>query len=170
MSGAHGLQFPYSPETIKNVPIYLTSDFGMRYNVETKETKMHYGIDLQSKEGTPICAAERGKVIKIGWEPNGAGRYVIIDHGHEVYTVYMHLQKDSVSKNGISEGTEVKAGQVIGNEGNTGGTYGETGVHLHFEVRLGGNHTKYAVDPKQKVFPWMQSMKKDLNNPIKFPI
>lgn len=170
LSGEVGLQFPYSPETIKNKPIYFTSDYGMRYHTKLKETRMHFGLDFHSGAGTPICAAGDGKVIKVGWQPGGAGRYITIDHGNNVYTLYMHLQKDSPSNNGISEGTQVKAGQVIGNEGNTGLNMGSSGIHLHFEVRIGGNESKYAVDPKQKVFPWMQGMKKDSNNPIKFPI
>lgn len=170
LTGDLGLQFPYSPDTIKNTPIYFTSDFGMRYNTNTKETSMHCGLDFHSGAGTPICAAGAGTVIKVGWQPDGAGRYITIDHGNNLFTLYMHMQKDSPSKHNISEGTKVKAGQVIGNEGNTGLNMGATGIHLHFEVRNGGNQSKFAIDPKQKVFPWMAGMKKSDSTPIKFPV
>ncbi|MCY7865935.1 M23 family metallopeptidase [Bacillus spizizenii] len=170
LSGDSGLQFPYSPETIKSKPIYFTSDFGMRYHTKKNEYIMHCGLDFHSGAGTPIVAAGDGKVIKVDWQPNGAGRYITIDHGNNTYTLYMHLQKDSPSQAGISVGKRVKAGQVIGKEGNTGLNMGATGVHVHFEVRIGGNESKYAVDPKKDIFPWMAGMKKDSNNPIKFPI
>lgn len=170
LTGKYGLTFPYPLDVIKNKKIYFTSDFGLRKLAHERQARMHFGLDFHSGAGTPIVAAGNGKVIKVGWQPSGAGRYVTIDHGNNVYTLYMHLEKDSPARHGIKEGVQVKQGQIIGNESNTGISVGATGIHLHFEVRIGGNQSKYAVDPKKEIFPWMQGMKKSTTKPMKFPI
>lgn len=170
LKGGKGLQFPYSPQTIKNKKIYFTSDFGMRVLRSGGAATMHCGLDFHTGAGTPICAAGDGKVIKVDFQPGGAGRYVTIDHGNDIYTLYMHMENNSPAKHGISVGTVVKAGQVIGNESNTGVSVGATGIHLHFEVRIGGNQSKFAVDPKKEIFPWMKGMKPNTSTPMKVPI
>jgi murein DD-endopeptidase MepM/ murein hydrolase activator NlpD len=71
-----------------------------------------------------------GKVVyaeEISW---GYGKHIIIDHGDNVTTLYGHLNKIFVIK-----GQNIKAGEVIGKEGQTGWA---TGPHLHFEVRVFG--------------------------------
>lgn len=66
-----------------------------------------------------------------------AGNYVRIKHESGVYSRYLHLVKGSVK---VKVGQKVKAGTVLGTEGNTGYSYG---THLHFDVFDG---TQY-VDP-----------------------
>ncbi|HHT65148.1 MAG: peptidoglycan DD-metalloendopeptidase family protein [Caldicoprobacterales bacterium] len=102
----------------------LTSRFGQRWG------RLHKGIDLANPKGTPIYAADSGKVIFSGRQ-GGYGNLVQIDHGDGMVTYYAHMSKRSVSK-----GDSVSKGQKIGYVGSTGNS---TGPHLHFEVRINGN-------------------------------
>ena len=107
--------------------------------------KFHYGhpgIDLAYVKGdhtTGIVAARGGRVViaQGGWN-GGYGNYVVVDHGDGMKTLYAHLRDIYVSV-----GDTVSAGQMVGWMGNTGHVYGRTGLHLHFEVRLG----KEKVNP-----------------------
>lgn len=101
----------------------LTSRFGSRWG------RMHTGIDIAAKIGTPIHAADGGKVVFSGTNGN-YGKLIIIDHGGGMETYYAHN-----SKNLVSKGDKVHKGQKIGEVGNTGRT---TGAHVHFEVRKNG--------------------------------
>lgn len=95
-------------------------------------TRRHTGVDIEGDMGSPIYAADDGRVIKAtGPEWNGGyGRHIIIDHGNGLQTLYSHN-----SKNFIKVGDSVHKGQTIGLIGMTGRT---TGPHVHFEVRSGG--------------------------------
>ena len=79
---------------------------------------------------TPILAAESGYVELSMDTSYGYGRYVIIDHGNGMETVYGHMVQRL-----CSVGDYVERGQVIGLVGSTGNS---TGPHLHFEVRING--------------------------------
>jgi murein DD-endopeptidase MepM/ murein hydrolase activator NlpD len=89
--------------------------------------KVHWGIDLAGKKGTPILAAEDGVVVYTGSGFRGYGKLVVIEHGTEWATLYSHLSSIKVK-----EGQKVRQGQKIGGMGRTGRA---SGVHLHFEVR-----------------------------------
>lgn len=93
--------------------------------------KPHNGLDFGTPVGTPIIAAEKGKVIAVADQdlycPRGAyGRFVAIEHYNNLTTLYAHLSKWIVK-----EGDMVEKGQVIGYSGRTGYA---TGPHLHFGV------------------------------------
>lgn len=91
----------------------------------------HRGIDIATALGTPVLAADAGRVIVAGWPDNGGyGNRVVIDHGNGYQTLYAHLSKVSVVI-----GQTVNAGNVIGLEGSTGRS---TGPHLHFEIKKNG--------------------------------
>ncbi len=91
----------------------------------------HRAIDIASKGGGPILAADSGRVIVAGWPDNGGyGNRVVIDHGNGYVTLYAHL---SVIQ--VQQGQTVQRGNVVGQMGTTGRS---TGVHLHFEVHRGG--------------------------------
>ena len=94
----------------------------------------HYAIDISNRNRPPIFTADSGKVIKasFGWN-GGYGNHIIVDHGNGMQTLYAHMQTLAVKV-----GDEVARGQIIGKMGNTGRVYGATGIHLHFEVRIGG--------------------------------
>lgn len=101
----------------------LSSPFGRRWG------KMHEGIDLASPTGTPIEAANNGKVSFVGIR-NGYGLCIMINHGNGLQTLYGHT-----SRVFVKTGQIVKKGQKIAAVGSTGHS---TGPHLHFEVRKNG--------------------------------
>jgi murein DD-endopeptidase MepM/ murein hydrolase activator NlpD len=92
--------------------------------------KSHFGVDLQHRGGSPIYAAEDGKVVRAdyGWN-GGYGNVIVVDHGNGLQTLYAHNKKMYVSA-----GQQVTRGQPIAFMGNTGRVHGPTGIHLHFEV------------------------------------
>ncbi len=95
----------------------------------------HYALDIASALNTPIYASAGGVVTKAhtsGWN-YGYGRYIVIDHGNGVETLYGH---NNILK--VSVGDSVKKGQLIALMGNTGRVFGRTGIHLHFEIRVNG--------------------------------
>lgn len=94
----------------------------------------HYAVDLQTKGGGPVFAAEDGIVIRAdeGWS-GGYGNVIEIDHGNGLSTLYAHNKEHFVQI-----GDRIKRGQVIAWMGNTGRTYGQTGIHVHFEVHVNG--------------------------------
>jgi murein DD-endopeptidase MepM/ murein hydrolase activator NlpD len=93
----------------------------------TKQYSFHNGIDFADKVGTSILAAADGKVLATGNNGKYAyGKWIAIDHGNGLVTMYGHLSSQSVSK-----GSSVKRGGVIGLMGSTGFS---TGPHVHFTV------------------------------------
>ncbi len=94
----------------------------------------HEGVDLAAGCGAPIHAAHSGTVVVAGYS-GGYGNYVKIDHGYGIGTGYGH--QSSIA---VGAGQYVRAGQVIGYEGNTGNSFG---CHVHFEVYQNG----YPVNP-----------------------
>jgi len=96
----------------------------------------HQGIDVVAPEGTPVQAAGDGTIVYIGWNyADGADPawIVIIAHSSGLQTWYAHMQPRFPG--GISTGSSVSKGQVIGYEGSTGRS---TGAHLHWAVMLNG--------------------------------
>ncbi len=94
----------------------------------------HYALDIQTRGGGPIYAAEGGTVIRAdtGWN-GGYGNVIEIDHGNGLVTLYGHNKELYVST-----GDTVARGQNIAFMGNTGLVHGPTGIHIHFEVRVNG--------------------------------
>ena len=90
----------------------------------------HYAIDIASKLGTAIYAADDGTVIVSKSISGGYGRYIIIDHGNGFRTLYAHC-----SELLVQVGQKVVQGQQIARMGSTGNA---TGNHLHFEVIQNG--------------------------------
>ena len=97
--------------------------------------KPHGGVDYGVPIGTPVFAASDGTVEDTAYDNGGYGNYIRMrdKDGNQLY--YGHL--DSKAASG---GQKVKAGDLIGYSGNSGGS---TGAHLHFEVRNAGN----KIDP-----------------------
>jgi len=116
----------------------ITSPYGMRYHPILKTRKVHTGMDIGAPMGAKIVAADSGTVIYSGWM-DAYGQTIIIDHGKGLSTLYGHQ-----SSLLVSNGQSVKKGQTIGKVGSTGWS---TGPHLHFEVRINGQHT----DPRKYV-------------------
>jgi murein DD-endopeptidase MepM/ murein hydrolase activator NlpD len=120
----------------------LTSGFGSRMHPILGYSAFHKGVDFGAATGTPIQAAGDGVVEMRGWF-GGYGNYVRIRHNGEYSTAYAHLSKFG---NGITEGTRVRQGQIIGYVGSTGRS---TGPHLHYEVLRRGAQ----INPMGVKFP-----------------
>ena len=119
----------------------VTSPYGPR------SSGFHTGIDIAASEGSPVVAANGGKVIFAGWK-GGYGNCVILDHGNGVTTLYAHNQELLVE-----EGMEVVQGQQLAKMGKTGNA---TGSHCHFELLIHGED----VDPtaylyEEKLLEWI---------------
>ena len=88
----------------------------------------HPAIDIGGKLGNPIYAVDRGVVVYAGWNDNGYGNLIVIDHGNGWQSLYAHLE-DTLA---------VGCGDYITDEGQLIGTMGTTGrssgPHLHFEL------------------------------------
>lgn len=121
------LQWPVSTGGV------ITSYFGPRWG------RMHNGLDIGCPTGTPIVACESGVVIAAGYS-GSMGNYVLIDHGNNTTTVYMHN-----SSLAVSVGQTVSRAQVIAYAGSTGNS---TGPHCHLGLRINGTY----VDP----LPYLQ--------------
>ena len=106
----------------------VVSGFGMRWG------RLHAGLDIAVPSGTPIHAADSGRVVLMGWV-GGYGNYTCVQHTGSLSTCYAH-QSSFATSNGAS----VSQGQVIGYVGCTGHCFGD---HLHFETRINGS----PVDP-----------------------
>ena len=112
----------------------ITSPYGWRTHPIFGTARYHSGIDIGADYGENISAADSGTVIFAGWM-GGYGYAVIIDHGGGISSLYGHNSELTVS-----EGQQVRQGQVIALAGSTGYS---TGPHCHFEVRQNGE----PVDP-----------------------
>jgi murein DD-endopeptidase MepM/ murein hydrolase activator NlpD len=113
-----------------------TSGFGYRVHPLLHIKKMHTGIDWAGTVGTPILAAGTGVLEDYG-RKGGNGNYARIRHANGYETAYSHMSRFAP---GLSVGSKVNQGDLIGYLGNTGLS---TGPHLHFEVLV----NKSFVDP-----------------------
>jgi murein DD-endopeptidase MepM/ murein hydrolase activator NlpD len=105
----------------------VASSFGEREDPLNGEGAFHPGIDIDAPYGTPVRATADGDVMHAGMA-NGYGREIILDHGHDLATLYGHL-----SAIAVVPGQHVVRGQIIGYVGESGRA---TGPHLHYEVRV----------------------------------
>lgn len=115
-------------------PVSVSSEQGMRKLRTESKARMHQGIDLAASVGTTLYAPADGVVVEKKVDGKGLnkgyGRYLVIQHDRQYYTLYGHLDSWLVEK-----GAHVSAGQPIAKSGNTGSS---SGPHLHYEVTLNG--------------------------------
>lgn len=116
------------------VPFAPTDSFGTRRMFNGELASIHRGTDFHAPPGTPVLAANDGLVM-IAQGMFYEGNLVVVDHGQQFSTLYMHLSKIEVKP-----GQHVKKGQRLGLSGATGRV---TGPHLHFAARWQGDY----VDP-----------------------
>ena len=116
----------------------VVSGFGMRFHPILKYRRLHSGIDLTARQGTPVYATGDGVVRVAGRNPQGYGGYgvvAVVDHGFGFMTLYAHMASVKVRV-----GQHVKRGEQLGTVGSTGMS---SGSHLHYEVIQNGK----KVDP-----------------------
>ena len=129
----------------------ISSRFNMRRLHPVRKTvRPHRGIDYAAPVGTPILAAGDGR-INTATRNRANGRYIIINHGQQFVTKYLHLSKFA---RGIKAGKKVKQGQVIGYVGATGLV---TGPHLHYEFLVNG----VQMNPRTVALPKAKSISKN---------
>jgi len=116
---------------VGNAPVSGT--FGEIRKTGSNEIR-HLGVDFAPPEGTFVKASNDGIIKKAGFD-SIYGNMVIIDHGNEVFSMYLHMKSVSVRV-----GDAVKQGETIGVVGNTGYS---TGEHLHFSIKI----NSISVDP-----------------------
>lgn len=130
----NGDQFDYDGGKFKfPVKSYtrVSDDYGWRTHPILGVKQFHNGVDLAAPKGTPIYAAYDGKVVAATYSAT-MGNYIMIDHGSNIYTIYMHASALYVEKGDI-----VIRGETIAAVGSTGRS---TGPHLHFSVRKDGEY------------------------------
>ncbi len=121
-------------KTLMKTPVdgaRMSSGFGMRRHPIQGYNKMHKGVDFAAPTGTPIYAAGDG-VVEMAGRRGGYGNYIRIRHNGQLKTAYAHMSRFA---SGVSTGSRVRQGDVIGYVGTTGAS---TGPHLHYEVLLNG--------------------------------
>ena len=130
-----------NPTTASNSVV--TSGYGGRNAVKTStgySSTDHDGIDIGGTggnlDGQAADSIGGGKVTEVGYDKNGYGNYVVVDHGNGYTSLYGHLQKATVK-----QGDTVSAGQQVGVIGSTGSS---TAPHLHLRVHKNGQ----SIDPR----------------------
>jgi hypothetical protein len=128
------MQFPFAD----GKPRRITSPFGWRVHPITGARRLHAGVDMVDRAGTPIVAPEDGVILESRQSTaagGGFGYYVKLE-GSAVHT-FAHMIAGSLTK---KKGERVRRGEVLGRMGTTGAS---TGVHLHWEVHVKGK----PIDP-----------------------
>ena len=129
-------------ENVKKVFLRTPVEFSYissRYNLKRKhpvlnKIRAHTGVDYAAPTGTPVRSTSSGTVSFIG-SKGGYGKLIEIKHSEDYSTRYAHLSEFNPR---LSNGSKVEQGETIGYVGQTGLA---TGPHLHYEFRVGGNHT-----------------------------
>jgi septal ring factor EnvC (AmiA/AmiB activator) len=118
----------------------VVGEYGAQVHPRFGTKTFRNGIEIDVAEGAGIAAVAAGHVLYTGWF-RGYGNLIIVDHGGEYYTLYAH-----VADIRVTEGDDVKQGQIIGTVGDTGSL---AGPRLYFEVR----HSGRPQDPSQWLRP-----------------
>lgn len=109
----------------------LGTSFAQTRYINGENPYRHSGLDIDGDTGDPIVAANRGEVVFAG-ELVRTGNTVIIDHGMQLFSSYLHM-----SAFDVKAGDFVEKGDLIGKVGSTGFS---TGPHLHWSITLYGNY------------------------------
>jgi len=113
----------------------ITETFGTRRVFNGSTASIHRGLDFHARMGTPVTASNSGEII-LAQPMFYEGGLVVINHGQQFMTQYMHLSKILVTV-----GQHVRKGERIGLSGASGRV---TGPHLHIAVRWQGAY----LDPQ----------------------
>ena len=117
-------------------PLLNIKDVGPFGNIRKsgKITLQHLGVDLEAEIGNPVFAINDG-IVRFSQELTNYGKTIIIDHGLGIFSLYLHLDEFKVS-----EGKEVKRGDIIALSGNSGYSIEP---YLHFSIKINGE----SIDP-----------------------
>ena len=129
-----------STPSIRPTAGWIASRFGHRISPFTGLEEFHRGLDIATREGTPIVAPADG-IVTFSGNNGSLGKTIVIDHTNGTVTRYGHMKELLAQR-----GARIKRGDKIGLVGNTGRS---TGPHLHYEVHLNGipvNPTDYILN------------------------
>lgn len=112
----------------------LTTEYG------AMRPGFHNGLDISAPEGKDVQTVLSGKVLWAKEDPMN-GKMVIVEHGENLKTCYLHM-----SEIGVKQGDIISKNQVIGKVGTTGHS---TGPHLHFEMVISNGNGHTAINPLQ---------------------
>jgi len=113
----------------------ISDGFGHRTSPCSGCSSDHKGVDFLAGGGNPVEAIADGVVSAVGNPSGSLGVYIVINHvinGAPVSSTYGHMALGSMH---YSVGDTISKGDVVGLVGSTGSS---TGMHLHFEIRIGG--------------------------------
>ena len=134
------VQYPLAEGTYR-----ISSPYGSRNDPFSGARKSHRAVDFAGEMYTPIYAIADGEVVRVGWDPDGYGNWVVVNHNIDgtIYSsLYAHMEGDGVY---VSLGQQVKKGQKIAAIGTAGNS---TGPHLHLEIWEGGRFSGGTnIDP-----------------------
>lgn len=122
-------QYVSNPLSFNWLP-HVTYSYG--YRIISTGKNYHTGVDISVATGTNIMAGLDGKIVDIGYIASSYGHYVVVENDEGVQALYAHCNSISVSI-----GQTVKKTDVVAKSGNSGNS---SGPHLHFEVRVNGQH------------------------------
>lgn len=125
-----------------------------RFHPILKIRRPHHGVDYAAPKGTPVLSIGDGTVTEKNFQSRGGGNYLMIKHNTDYSTSYMHL---SGFGKGISKGSYIRQGDIIGFVGATGLA---TGPHLDFRVYKNG----IPIDPLKMEAPPSDPVKKEFKN------
>ena len=129
---------------------HISSMFNLnRLHPVLKKKRPHKGVDLAASLGAPIKSIGDGRITFIG-QNNGYGNMIKIEHNKTYTTLYAHMLR---FKKGLSEGSRVQRGDIIGYVGQTGLA---TGPHCHFEL----HKNKRPINPSTAELPRASSIPK----------
>ena len=115
----------------------ISGVFGSQRILNGKPREPHNGVDIAAPRGSTVTAAAVGTVALVHPDMFFTGKTVMIDHGHGLSSVYVHMDEILVS-----QGQQIDKGTPIGTVGKTGRT---TGPHLHWGVSLFKTHLDPAL-------------------------
>lgn len=135
------------PDTVVELELPVSGTVSKKHSVDIQvfsntlqEYRVHYGIDLATQENAPVCAAADGTVSQI-WEDPMMGWCIALSHSGNCITVYKNLSEKLAD--GLTAGSEVKAGQLLGSVGDSALMEIADEAHLHMEMTVNG----LQVDP-----------------------
>jgi murein DD-endopeptidase MepM/ murein hydrolase activator NlpD len=142
-SGKVSLKTASAPSNLLSSAVSFVWPTSVR-NITQGYSSRHTGLDISDSKKEPIYASADGFVEISGYQSNGYGNTIVINHGNGFKTRYGHA-----SELYVSAGDYVTQGQLIAKQGNTGRVRGATGIHLHFEIIKNGKR----VNPLSYVRP-----------------
>ena len=149
-TGSVGIVNPNSGSAsvkLERFPVQGNCFFGDTWHAARGGGRLHVGVDVIANEGKLLYAVVDGEISKQYWDQPGAlaGNGLRLSQPNGTYFTYLHMSSFAP---GISLGTQVKAGDVIGFVGNTGSS---ATAHLHFEIHPGGGA---AINP----YPYVKAI------------